>query len=252
MVKSLLFASVVGALVTGAVAQDAGQYGQCGGTGWTGPTTCPSGWVCTAVAAPWYYQCLQGTATSSSSSSSTRPTTTSTGGTTTRPSTTTSSSTSSAATAGGTLISGNSFIRGVESPYFHYYLQSEVVGTASDAVLGSPSTAAQFQIVSGQLIQNPQGTKLYAQVAAYNSGDKKLKVTWSTTPGTFGSFTWSGDTVEWSAASVSRPQNNAWLICADEAGHNDVYINLGPYSYQTPAGCADQTIHGYTGSTATA
>ncbi|KAK0436600.1 glycosyl hydrolases family 11-domain-containing protein [Armillaria borealis] len=34
------------------------KYGQCGGTGWTGATACASGSTCTAVDAPWYYQCL--------------------------------------------------------------------------------------------------------------------------------------------------------------------------------------------------
>ncbi|KAI5122805.1 hypothetical protein M0805_000147 [Coniferiporia weirii] len=33
------------------------QWGQCGGTGWTGPTTCTSGLTCVAVSAPYYYQC---------------------------------------------------------------------------------------------------------------------------------------------------------------------------------------------------
>ncbi|KAF7288520.1 Carbohydrate-binding module family 1 protein [Mycena chlorophos] len=34
-------------------------YGQCGGTGYTGPTACSSGWSCVAVSPPYYYQCLQ-------------------------------------------------------------------------------------------------------------------------------------------------------------------------------------------------
>ncbi|KAI0723976.1 hypothetical protein C8T65DRAFT_628099 [Cerioporus squamosus] len=32
-------------------------YGQCGGTGWTGPTTCASGLACVAVSPPYYSQC---------------------------------------------------------------------------------------------------------------------------------------------------------------------------------------------------
>ncbi|CAG7852041.1 SubName: Full=Uncharacterized protein {ECO:0000313/EMBL:CCA73934.1} [Serendipita indica DSM 11827] len=270
MVKTLVLAGALSAFISGAAAQTAGQWGQCGGNGYTGPTQCPSGWVCTAVSPPWYYQCLQGTATStsstrqSSSSSSTRQSSSSSSTrqssssstresvTTTYPSSTVPSSTSTGATTGGTLLPGNSFIRGVEAPFFHLYLQSETVGTASDAVLGSPSTAAQFQIISGQLVQNPTGSKLYAQVAQPVSGDKKLKVTWSTSPATFGTFSWSGDTLLWSDPSVTRSQNNAWLICPDANGNDDLYVNLGPYAYNTPAGCGDQTIHAYTGSTATA
>lgn len=34
------------------------QYGQCGGTGYTGPTTCASPFTCKAISPPYYYQCL--------------------------------------------------------------------------------------------------------------------------------------------------------------------------------------------------
>ncbi|KAK1726424.1 hypothetical protein CaCOL14_012140 [Colletotrichum acutatum] len=50
----------LGALI-GAVAAQSPLYGQCGGQGWTGATTCVSGSVCTA-ANQWYSQCLPGTA----------------------------------------------------------------------------------------------------------------------------------------------------------------------------------------------
>jgi hypothetical protein len=33
------------------------KYGQCGGSGWTGPTACASGSTCSS-ANPWYSQCL--------------------------------------------------------------------------------------------------------------------------------------------------------------------------------------------------
>ncbi|PMD61682.1 glycoside hydrolase family 5 protein [Hyaloscypha bicolor E] len=40
--------------------------GQCGGTGWTGPSLCQSGWTCVSQAGnPWYSQCLPNAATSS-------------------------------------------------------------------------------------------------------------------------------------------------------------------------------------------
>lgn len=220
----------------GALAQTAPQWGQCGGIGWSGPTTCPSGWYCSVLNA-YYSQCLQGTVTTTTSAGN--------GG---------GGSTTTTASGGSeTLAPGYSFIRAVADPNFHKYLQSESPKTVGDAVLGSPSTAAQFQITGGQLVQNAGGTKLYAIVEPRaNSTVMKLKVSWSTTPATSGTFVFSGDTVEWSNTSISRPQNNAWLVCPDAQGHADVYINLGPYAYQTPAGCADQTIHGYTGSTATA
>ncbi|KAF8181809.1 hypothetical protein BJ912DRAFT_605219 [Pholiota molesta] len=63
-------------------------WGQCGGTGWTGATTCVSGSVCTFSNA-YYSQCLPGAA--STTTTTTKPTTT----TTTTPKTTTSTATSS-------------------------------------------------------------------------------------------------------------------------------------------------------------
>lgn len=50
----------------GVLAQS-GAYGQCGGTGWTGATTCVSGYVCT-YSSEYYSQCLPGTATTSAAS----------------------------------------------------------------------------------------------------------------------------------------------------------------------------------------
>ncbi|KIY68144.1 hypothetical protein CYLTODRAFT_410626 [Cylindrobasidium torrendii FP15055 ss-10] len=161
--------------------------------------------------------------------------------------------TTSAASGTETLNPGYSFIRAVVDPNFHKYLRSEVKGTASDAVLGEPSDAAQFQITDGQLIQDAAGTPLYANVQTFEDSDgKKLKVTWKETKDTLGTFTFSGDTTEWSSPTVTRAATNAWLVCEDEDANKDVYLNLGPYAYNTPPGCVDQTIHAYTGSTATA
>ncbi|RDB30367.1 4-O-methyl-glucuronoyl methylesterase [Hypsizygus marmoreus] len=52
-------------------------YGQCGGIGWTGSTTCVSGATCTTLN-DWYFQCLPGTATPPppSTTPATTPTTT--------------------------------------------------------------------------------------------------------------------------------------------------------------------------------
>ncbi|KAG5652643.1 hypothetical protein H0H81_004198 [Sphagnurus paluster] len=169
---------------------------QCGGIGWTGATTCPSGWYC-AFSNQYYSQCLQGTATTTSSAG---------GGATT-------SKTTSAQGGTETLAPGYSFIRAVVDPNFHKYLQSKVSKTAGDAVVGEPSTAAQFQIVGGQLIQSAGSGKLYAVVEPRaNSTVMKLKVSWSTSPATSGTFVFSGDTVEWSSPTVSRPQNNVRVI----------------------------------------
>ncbi|KAF8960872.1 hypothetical protein BDZ97DRAFT_1665247, partial [Flammula alnicola] len=220
----------------------------CGGQGWSGATTCVAGSVCTYSNA-YYSQCLPGTALPSSSP--TPPGTTASPGFTT--STSVPSTTTTASGGSSTLVPGYSFIRAVEDPNFHQYLQSEVLNTASNAVLGDPSTAAQFQITGGQLIQNAAGTNLYAVVESpANSTVVKLQMSWSTTPATSGTFVFSGDTVEWSSPTITRPQDNAWLVCPDAAGNRLLFVNLGAYDYETPAGCADETIHAYTGATATA
>ncbi|PPQ98991.1 hypothetical protein CVT26_014418 [Gymnopilus dilepis] len=55
------------------VKAQAALYGQCGGTGWSGATTCVSGATCTVIN-PYYSQCLPGAASSSAPTSSPRPT----------------------------------------------------------------------------------------------------------------------------------------------------------------------------------
>ncbi|KAI0037056.1 hypothetical protein K488DRAFT_75613 [Vararia minispora EC-137] len=236
---------VVALLATAGIAfaQTAPQYGQVRAflrLMWSGATTCPSGWTCT-VSNAYYSQCLPGAATGGSS-----PTTTATGG---------SSPTSTSASATGptpTLVSGWSFIRAVEDPNFHKYLRSEVQNQPSTAVLGDPLTAGQFAVASGQLVQYANlsaSTPLYANVQPRaNSTVMKLGLTWETTPDEGGgTFVWSGDTLEWSIPTISRPQTNAWLVCPDAAGNLVLFINLGAYAYMTPTGCADETIHAYTG-----
>ncbi|KAH6903132.1 hypothetical protein BKA70DRAFT_601539 [Coprinopsis sp. MPI-PUGE-AT-0042] len=239
---SVLLATICASLALVNGQATAGPWGQCGGNGWSGPTACTSGYVCKATN-EWYSQCVPGTAptmnppvgtpTSSQPPTGTQPTG--------QPPVTTP-----------TLIPNHSFIRAVAAPNYRKYLRSQEYGKASDAVLGEPVEAALFRIESGQLIQNVGGSAaLYAHVEPRaDSTVNKLKVSWKTTPSTSGTFSWSGDTLEWRDPAISRPQTNAWLVCPDGAGNKLVYINLGPYGYQTPAGCADQTIHAYTGPSA--
>lgn len=64
------------ALATGALAQT-GAYGQCGGIGFTGSTSCVSGYVCT-YENDYYSQCVPGTATTTTAATSTTSVKTST------------------------------------------------------------------------------------------------------------------------------------------------------------------------------
>ncbi|KAJ6590967.1 hypothetical protein DFH09DRAFT_191036 [Mycena vulgaris] len=244
LIKSVYLSALATFLVCGVSAQTAPQYGQCGGMGWTGAVTCPANWTCT-FSSQWYSQCLPGSATTTAT---TTPTTTIGTGSTTG--STTASSTSTASGGSTTLAPGYSFVRSVEAPTFHQYLESQVLRTASSAVVGDYTNAAQFQVVNGQLVQNAGGTNLYAVVQPpANSTVVKLGVTWATTPDTLGTFVFSGDSLEWSSPSVKRQQNNAWLVCPSGTTLL-VYINLGAYSYMTPAGCSDTTLNAYTGATA--
>ncbi|KAI8161041.1 hypothetical protein K4K49_002389 [Colletotrichum sp. SAR 10_70] len=157
------------------------------------------------------------------------------------------------ATAGGggsvptTLVSGWYWIRAVASPNYHSYLQAKPTGTPSKAYLDSPSTAGQFKIENGQLVHLTGSSSLYLNVE--NPADKtqrKLETWFATTKNTYGTFAFQGDTLTWSTPDINRPNLAAWLVCENQ----EVFINTGAYLYQTPAGCYDQTIHSYGGSTA--
>jgi len=214
----------------------AGAYAQCGGITWTGATTCVSGYVCT-YSSQYYSQCIPGTAT----------TTTAVTGTGTSTSTGAASTGTPGSGPGTTLQSGYYWIRAVEAPNFHAYLQTSPEYTAGVAIMDSYTTAGQFQIVSGQLVQLTTAGLLYMNVETQaNSSVTKLLTSFSTTQNTYGTFAFSGDAVQWSIPSISRPNLSAWLVC--ESQH--LYVNLGAYDYLTPSGCADETIHYYNGATA--
>ncbi|EPS42444.1 hypothetical protein H072_3625 [Dactylellina haptotyla CBS 200.50] len=71
-------------------------YGQCGGSGWTGPTSCVSGWTC-VYSNDWYSQCLEGSA-GTTATTTTKTTTTKTSSTKTTTTKTTTAKTSSTKT----------------------------------------------------------------------------------------------------------------------------------------------------------
>lgn len=72
IMKSLIASTV---FIAGALAQGA-AYAQCGGQGWTGATTCVTGYTCT-YSNQYYSQCLPGTAATTLSTSTTQPSSTS-------------------------------------------------------------------------------------------------------------------------------------------------------------------------------
>ncbi|OHE96527.1 hypothetical protein CORC01_08125 [Colletotrichum orchidophilum] len=227
-------------------------WGQCGGT-----TSCVSGYTC-SVLNPYYSQCIPGsniltTTSVRSASTSTAPIATATSTRTTSRATTTlvTVTTTAAGNGGGsvptTLVSGWSWIRAVASPNFHSYLQAKPTGTPSKAYLDSPTSAGQFKVEEGQLVYLTGSSSLYLNVE--NPTDKtqrKLQTWFSASKNAYGTFAFQGDTVTWSTPDIARPNVAAWLVCENQ----EVFINTGAYLYQTPAGCSDQTIHSYGGSTA--
>ncbi|KAL4769851.1 1,4-beta-D-glucan cellobiohydrolase C [Aspergillus nidulans var. acristatus] len=119
------------ALLLPAVQAQQSLYGQCGGSGWTGATSCVPGAACSTLN-PWYAQCLPAATTTST----TLTTTTSSATTTSNPgSTTTTSSATVTATASGNPFSGYQL-------YVNPYYSSEVHSIAIPSLTGSLSSLA--------------------------------------------------------------------------------------------------------------
>ncbi|KAK6353654.1 hypothetical protein TWF696_005616 [Orbilia brochopaga] len=109
---------ILGLALAAVVSAQAPAYGQCGGAGWTGPTTCVSGWTC-VYSNDYYSQCLQGggvtttktttrttTTKTSTKTSSTKTSSTKTSAVTTKSTTlvTSTTKTSAASPVGGACI----------------------------------------------------------------------------------------------------------------------------------------------------
>lgn len=83
----------------------------------------------------------------------------------------------------------------VVSSSSHKHQANALSGTVSDAVMEVETTAGQFNIVNGQLVQliNTSGTLLYAHVTVRaDASVNRLKVTWGTAPDTYGTFGFQG------------------------------------------------------------
>jgi hypothetical protein len=68
----------------------------------------------------------------------------------------------------------------------------------------------------------------------------KIAMTFSKSLNTYITFAFSRDAATWTIPSISRPNGVAWLLCTSQ----QLFINLGPYAYNTPARCADETVRG--------
>ncbi|KAL2157259.1 hypothetical protein VTH06DRAFT_6299 [Thermothelomyces fergusii] len=147
------------------------------------------------------------------------------------------------------LQPGAYWIRAVTAPNFHKYLQTNPANVPGVAILESHTTAGQFNIEDGQLVNKVSDPPLYMWVeepADKANPPRTLATGFNTTKNTFGTFGWQGDAVIWSHPDVSRQNLAAWLVCQNQ----ELFINTGAYGWETPQGCADQTIHYYNGQTA--
>ena len=140
-----------------------------------------------------------------------------------------------------TLQDGQYWIRAVASPNFHKYLQTSPANEVGVAVLGSSKTAGQFSVADGQLVEwtGEGGSPLYLNVEKPADLTQRTLATWfNTTKNEFGTFVFQGDALTWSTPEINRQNLAAWLVCKNQA----LFINTGAYAYQTPEGCADQTV----------
>ncbi|KAF6760345.1 hypothetical protein DFP72DRAFT_988554 [Ephemerocybe angulata] len=201
------------ALLIGSVAaqSQAPAYGQCGGQGWSGPTTCVSGYSCTATN-QWYSQCTPGGTTPPvSTTTTTTTTTTSTAPTTTLP---------VAAPTG-------SQIRTVTSPVYHFYLQDR----GGVPVLGPESSSAHFTISGSISLNYSNGTKSYLNVDS--AGALSLGSTATTT-----GWGLEGDTI-----IIKNPRQLNFLACTTSSStYYDVFLQIGN---SNPPGrsCTMVTMH---------
>ncbi|KAK6497038.1 hypothetical protein TWF481_002016 [Arthrobotrys musiformis] len=87
---------IIALQLTTQVLGQAQPWGQCGGSGWTGPTACVSGWCC-QPSNEWYSQCIQGSCVGSTSAATSTTRSTTTSSRTTTLTTTTSRTTATSA-----------------------------------------------------------------------------------------------------------------------------------------------------------
>ncbi|KAK5721886.1 hypothetical protein LTR15_006479 [Elasticomyces elasticus] len=143
----------------------ASAYGQCGGSGWTGATSCVSGYYCKATS-DYYSQCVPGspatTAVSTSAKSTsvaptTVPTTKASSGTptTTKPVSSTTAGSSTAVSSPTTTSGSGSTVGYPSNPfvgkqmYANEYYSSEVVN------LAIPSLPASLKAAASQVAKTP-------------------------------------------------------------------------------------------------
>ncbi|KAI0807694.1 cellobiohydrolaseII [Fomes fomentarius] len=163
-----------------AVAQ-APVWGQCGGVGWSGATTCASGSVCTAQN-DYYSQCIPG----ASAPGTTAPPTTTAPVTTAPPSTTTSGTTPPAAPAAGNPFEGYEIYL---SPYYADEISAAAAAITDPTLKSKAASIAKIPtftwldvvakvpdlgttLADASSIQKSTGKKQLVQIVVYDLPDR--------------------------------------------------------------------------------
>ncbi|KAJ3767380.1 hypothetical protein FB446DRAFT_755101 [Lentinula raphanica] len=210
--KCLIVLSAVLAFAT--VRAQSPAWGQCGGIGWSGSTTCITGYTCVETNA-YYSQCIPGTASST-------PTTT-----ITSVSSTTASSTSTGPTPTWSQI------RSDQDPTYHFYLQNN----NGSAVLGPESSSGYFTIGTTISVPGESGTSLYLNVDTSDTTVSYQALTFGPTATTT-DWGLEGDTI-----IETDPRQLNFLTCATEdASVYSLYLQTGNDS---PSGqtCSLTSLH---------
>ncbi|KAI5121415.1 hypothetical protein M0805_003187 [Coniferiporia weirii] len=163
------------ALLISAVAAQQSLYGQCGGIGWTGATTCVAGSVCTELN-DYYFQCLPGASSSSTASTTPTPTTTKWGTATSVSSTISSSSTSSGSAPTGTVANispewAAAYVK-AKTTIANMSLEDKVnlgtgVGWTNGACVGNTPSISSINFPGLCLEDSPLGVRYADQVSAF-------------------------------------------------------------------------------------
>ncbi|KAM5530967.1 hypothetical protein V8D89_015349 [Ganoderma adspersum] len=206
-------------LLAARVSAQSPVWGQCGGAGWAGSTTCAAGSVCT-VLNDYYSQCIPGSGVTSTVPS-TNPTPTTTVTDPVPPSTM-----SSGATPTGSQI------RAVEAPVYHFYLQNND-GTP---MLGPEVSSGYFTIGSTISLSGSADGTLYLNLnssAATSYKPLTLDAVATTTD-----WGLEGDTI-----ITTDPRQLNFLACAtSDASFFDVYLQTGNDT-PTSGSCSLATLH---------
>jgi len=215
--RSVAFITVLACIVVKVTAQSA-VWGQCGGIGWAGSTSCAAGSVCT-VLNDYYSQCIPGASP---------PTTAAPTGPTTTPPTTAPPSTT---TVSAPAPSGSQ-IRSDQDPAFHLYLQN----LDGAPVLGPEASSGYLTIAGTITLNNADGSQLFLnEDEGAPTSYKALTLDATATTTDWGL---EGDTI-----ITTSPRQLNFLACASStAGYYDLYLQEGN---DTPSGatCSLISLH---------